>query len=622
MNAFPKAVRQVFQGAAKASRTFPAAVINALAFTVVAMVRIYLDWPEQEAYEFLLNCLSWSFALGAIFSLAVLTLAYSRLQRTGKVLFANSFGVAASLVTFCVLSLWGGSEAGVYGVRTVSDLAAARVVVGMLISILAFLVLAGVPKERPDFARAFFMTHKAFFLALLYGAVIMGGLSGVAGAVQALLYHGMSSKVYQDLGALTGFVAFTIFLGYFPDFRGDGQEERREIAQKQPRFIEILLGYILVPILLALTAVLLIWAGKTVATGSWPNFEQLFRIAGAYAAGGIWLHVMVTHHASRLAGFFRRAYPIATFLILAFELWAVVLQLNQSGLKTAEYFFLLVWIFTGVSSALLLIRKERAHLIMAALLCVLSIFAVLPGVGYQVLPVNVQVNRLEKLLESNGMLEEQKLIPAKTEPSRADQEAITDAVFFLSDTRDAKLPSWFDRELSDNTVFKEKLGFDQCWPDSQQGGSNAYFGGNYGTYLTLPSGALDISGYRWLIQTPEDIGKGTAQSVTVQGERGSYRMAWAADTLTGIPSLKITLEGQEILQQDMGAYLRQLEAKYPPSGSGDRQASLADLSLKLECPQVSVLLVFRNVNINVDVQRGTTNYWMSLSALYLSENPA
>src|SRR5665648_405611 len=69
----------------------------------------------------------------------------------------------------------------------VSALSIARVSMVMLVSYLTFVVLAGVQAEnnhmseakeknlkvKYDFAKSFFMSHKAFFIALIYGAVMM-----------------------------------------------------------------------------------------------------------------------------------------------------------------------------------------------------------------------------------------------------------------------------------------------------------------------------------------------------------------------------------------------------------------------------------------------------------------
>lgn len=615
MNALIRSVSHVLKNAAKAFRTFPVTIGCALLFAAVAVVRIELDWPEQESYTLLLDSLHWALALGAAVSLAAATFAYSRSDGAWALPAANLLGILSAAAAFALLYLFGGSsfDRGASQVLRLSHLAAARAGTAITVAFLAFIVLAGCPAQHSDFARSFFMTHKAFFIALLYGLVLMGGLSGVAGAVQALLYRDMSGKVYQHIGVLAGFIGFTVFVGYFPDFRKGQTDERREIAQRQPRFIEILLGVIAIPIMLALTAVLLAWAGKTVITGSWPTFSQLFGIAASFAAGGVWLHVMVTHYKSALAVFYRKAYPAAALVILAFEAWALLRQLRQTGLKTAEYFFFLLWLAAAAAAVLLLLKKPWTHKAIVSVVCALCVFSVLPVVGYSALPVAAQTNRLERLLLGEGMLEDGRLKPAAEEPPKDVRDSVTDAVLFLAYAEDARLPAWFSKELADGGVFKAKLGFEQSWPGWEGGG--AYLS----TYLTLPNSAADIGDYRWSAVFPE-IGNGAAQ-VSVSGDRGTYLVSWRTDGATGIATLRIELDGRVILEQDTAAYIERISEKYPPGTTPSRAAGPEDMSLALESPEMDALLLFDSVSISVDTRQNATHSWLHLNTLYLRENP-
>ena len=617
MNFFTREIPQISKGAVKAFKTFPAAIASALGFAIVTMIRIQLDWPEQETYNFLFNCLHWAFSLGAVFSLAAITAAQSRYEEARAFTTANLLGAAVVATTFIMLYFFGGTDPALEASRfaRVSGLAASRVGVAIQVSFIAFIILAGYPKDQSDFARSLFMTQKAFFIALIYGAVLMGGTSGVAGAVQALIYRDMSWKVYAYIATLVGFLTFTIFVGYFPDFCKGRIDQKRETAQKQPQFVEILFEYIMIPIALALTAVLLVWAGKTVASGMEASFVRLSSIATSYAVCGIWLHIMVTHKESGLAKFYRKIYPFAALVILAFEAWALLVQLGKSGLKTTEYSFILIWIIAVVAAVLLIRLKARAHTAIAILTCSLAVFSVMPAVGYHALPVKAQVGRLEKLLVSQGMLEGDKLVPAASEPEREVRESITDAVVYLAGAENAKLPAWFDRRLRERSVFKTKLGFEQTWPEPEyEPGRVEYMR----THLTLQPGAVDISSYSWAVDLQEEKGEAF---VTIEGDKGVYSIDWITDFQTGIPTLKIELDDRVILEEDMNAYIDRIAEAFPPGQPERIEADLKDMSLQLETPEVDVLLVFSNIQINVDPRRDTINYWLDLRALYLNEKP-
>lgn len=621
MNAFLGKIIKLSTDALNAFKKFPAAMLSALAFAVVTIIRINLDWPQQEPYNFLFNCLHLSLALGAIFSLAAITAAQTLYSKRKAFLLANLLGILAAVVTFLALYYFGGTDpvSTGYRYRVVSRLAAARVSAAMLVSFLLFVMLAGYPKDQSDFARSSFMTLKAFFVALIYGGTIMAGLSGVAGAVQALLYNAMSEKVYMYIGTLSGFLAFAIFVGYFPDFRRGVVDPRRQEAQQQPRFVAVLFSSIMVPIMTALTVVLLIWTVKSLVTGVAVPFSRLSSIATSYAIGGIWLHIMVTHHESNLAQFYRRFYPYAALVILAFEARALWIQLSASGLKTAEYWFIIIWILAVAGAVWLIVKKDKAHQPIVVLACVLAIFSVFPVIGYHALPVAFQVNRLQNLLVSQGMLKDGKLVPAATEPELSVRESITDAVVFLAASQDVELPSWFDRDLAYNETFKAKLGFEQTWPKPE----TPDIGGDYmATILHRPAGAVDISAYRWAVSSQENYGI-EQNPVTINGDRGSYRIYWNIDPAYGIPTLRITLNDKEILNEDMNSYIDRIAGKYPPGRGVQPQVGNAeDMILKLETPEVKVLLVFNDIEISVDPRDDIIRHSLNLDALYLQEKPS
>ena len=617
-NTFARSIAEVFKGAAEAFKTFPAAILCAALFAVVTIIRIKLDWPEQEAYNFLFNCLHWALALGALLSLAAITTVKTLFDTMKTFLIANALGIFAAIVAFIALFFWGEAEPAYEGARyaVVSRLAGMRVTMGMVVSFLVFVFMGGYLQDRSDFARSFFMSHKAFFIAMIYGAVIMSGLSGVAGAVEALLYNAMSSKVYMYLGTLSGFIGFTIFIGYFPDFSKRVLDEQREIAQKQPRFIEVLFGYIMVPIVLALTLVLLLWAVKTIVGGMSAAFIRLSAIATAYAAGGIWLHIMLTHHEAGLARIFRRIYPIAALVILAFEAWALFIQLGKYGLKLTEYSFALIWISAVVSVILLLILQKKAHPIIAAIVCFAAIFAVLPGIGYHALPVSVQVNRLENVLLDQGMLVDGKLSPAKKMPDTEIRQSITDAVNFLAYAEGAKLPDWLDPELGRNhESFKKTFGFEQTWPERDpEYPTDPYLA----TSLTLPSSAVDISNYTWAVSPPDSYGK-SDNYASFEGKLGSYRIYWQVNESRAVPIIKVILDERVILEENMNSYIDRITAKYPPGQEKGYKATLEDMSLAFSTPEVDIMLIFNNINIGLDAERDMIDYWFALNTIYIKE---
>ena len=139
-----------------------------------------------------------------------------------------------------------------------------------------------------------------------------------------------------------------------------------------------------------------------------------------------------------------------------------------------------------------------------------------------------------------------------------------------------------------------------------------------GTSLYLESGAIDISGYRWVLSLQDDYQKGN-EYVTLDGDKGTYRVYWTIKSQDGIPTLKIVMGDKVILEEDMNAYLDRITVAYPPGRSEPYAAQLDDMSLKYETGEVSVMIVFRNVDIYVNTRDDIINYGFNLDAVYMNE---
>ncbi|NLT39299.1 MAG: DUF4153 domain-containing protein [Clostridiales bacterium] len=614
MNPFFRSVFRVSKGALGAYVCFPTAILCALCFAGIAMVRVQLDWERQESLNYLLNCMHWALAFGATFSLAAVAAARSLSGKKGASTAANILGGPAAVIVFLLLYFFGAEPEGT-GLKQLSSLSSARCAAAVFVSLTAFVIFAQDRREGDGFAPALFMTIKAFFIALVYGLVICGGASGIAAAVQSLIYRDMSEKVYLHIAIISCFIAFSVFAGYFPDFADDPENEKRIQAKKQPRAVEVLFNYILVPIVLVMTVVLFIWAGKTVAGGMKIKLVQLSAIAASYTIGGLWLAAMVDGSTLKPGVFYRRVYPAASLVILAFEAWAVIGSLVDTGLKTEEYIFILIWIVAAAGALLLLFLRSKAHTVIALTVCFLAVVSVLPGIGYQALPVAFQSKRLEALLLERGILENGRITPLESEPPEKFRADVTDAVLFLAGSRSARLPDWFDEDLAEIGAFRDAFGFGMTWEGSDPGAEIQYARID----LVLKPGAVDIRDYSWAFNPKEtyEEGRGAAE---FSGENGTYRVFWSV-LQNGVPSIRIELDGQTIYEDDLNAYLAGLASEYfeGTENGGLIEAPPEDMSCTVETDRLKLLLVFKYIGVSKGAAEDTIWYSLDLGAAFAIE---
>lgn len=604
MSSIIKSVSGVLSGAGRAAKAYPAAVGCAVAFALIYILQIQFDLSD---YRFIINCMLWALALGAIAGMAAVAAAQTYTKAKNASLAANLIALAIALATFALLYLSGNAD------RELTERVVMRVAAAIFVSLVAFVVIAGKPSDETDFPRAMFMTHKSYFIALLYGLVALGGASGVAAAVEGLIYPDMSDKVYAYISTLSFLLAFLLFVGYFPPLRAGADPERRKRAQYEPRFIEVLFCYILIPIMLALTVVLLIWAVLNVFGVTKSNFEQLAATSAMYTIGGLWLHAMTSQSENGATQIYRAVYPVTALVILAFEAWAVIMRLTVTGLKDTEYIFILIWILAAVGSILLLTmrgeRRSAAHRRLAVVACALAVFAVLPGVGFYDLPVRAQTMRLESLLVREGMLVDGKLIPATVVPDEKTRAAITDAVDFLVYS-DGDIPGWLDVSYSQGEVFREKFGFDKLW--IYDDGTTSESDKSRSVYLYAEPGAVSIGGYEWAVMLNA---RQTATPFTTQ--RGEYTVEWITTNGDSIPMLKVSLNNTPIIEMKLDSFVGYLIEKYPP-GTENEVVKQSELSVPVEGGGISALLTFSEVSIT-ELNSGERSVWMTPSQLFARE---
>ncbi len=619
MGTFRETTKRILLSSGRTFRSFPVVMGNAALMTIVAIVKIAVDWTILQPYDFLISCVQLALAVGAAFGLAAITFGQSRLQTKRSFVLANLLGILVTMVAFLLMYFVGGREGTPYpGATTtglfLSNITQARAAVFIFLCFLAFLLVAAKTEDSFDFASAVFMSMKAFFIALLYGLVVFGGTAAIFGAVRALLYAELSFKILGYLGALSVFFAFAIYIGYFPDFRLGSKDPQREVAQKQPRFITVLFEYILIPIFLALTLVLLLWALRTVIVGVDLPFLNLYSIATGYAVGGLLLHILVTHGTSPTAKFYRKVFPATVLLILLFELWALVISIRQHGLQTEEYVFLVIWLVTLVSAILLLFKQAKAHRPMVYVVAILSVIAVLPVVGFHQLPYNQQLNRLETLLQAENMLQNEKIVPAAEPPALATREAITNAVDFLIYSDNPTAPTWLDKDALRRGSFRQIFGFDKTYPgQTEPGGQDMKY-----TSLQIRPRAIDISAYQWEIAALSSYDK-TLEPIQFTGAKGAYIFTWSQDSDTTLPLLTVNLNGRVIMRQDFRTFVDLVLEKFPLGAQTFAPPTEADLTFEVETAEIQLTFIFRSVYVSYTTSTGEWSYTLEPLAVYMNE---
>lgn len=558
---------------------YPMVIIGAFLFMMITIIRIQVE-IEEEQVRFLYDCMQMSLAAGISFSL--FSTAYLK-KKVQAVKYGHIMTVIVLILAFVLLYFFSRGDVKDYYRLRVTDIAGARLFVWILICQIGFIVFL----KKRSFGEALFIFMKSMVIAFVYGAVLMSGTTGVAGAVQGLLYNDMSEKVYMHLSAIVSFMTFTIFIGNFPDL--DGSVQDYTASANKPKAVEILLTYIVIPIILSLSMVLLLWIGKAIFLGEWPSFNIVMGIVTSYIFFGVWLYLLVADDSSGLTVNYRKIYPVISLLILIFGLWSFVRHLSNDGFRNQEYFFSLLLLIGITIMLLILIKKESSQDWIPILLVVVMMFSIGPKVGYHQLPVGIEIDRLEGILREEGMFENQ-IISEKSSISDEMKIQITQSVQYISNARDAKLPSWFDRDFDDNSRFKEVFGFEKTW-------SNRDFKYNDYVYLHLTGDSHDISDYDYAVYME-------GQEALLKTDQHDYKFVWYHDS----KSLELYQDDELILEETMDEYFEGLR--------DELEGTSEVMSHKINRDNLEIMLVFKYVNISLGEE---VDIYSEIKVIYFKE---
>ncbi len=586
MHPFLRAVTRPLQGAVRAVSLYPAAMLSALLLAITASIRVDQDLSAQA--EHLFSSLQLSLFPITALGMAVAVFVIWQHGQTLRFWLANSLLIPIATALF--LLVWLGPD-------PLPNMTIARLVVASGILLFAFILLTGRQPVPLNSSSAFFLLIKAAAVAALYAVTILLGLFFVAFAVETLLLPSLSEKIYMHIAIWSAMVWFGLFLGYLPVFgpgRDDGEIRR---VSAIPRFIEILFAYVLIPLMALITVVLLIWVLQIILTRDWPAFTRLSTILSIYTLTGIWLSLMVRNLNAATVRLYRKLFPAAALIFPAFVTWALILQLQDHGMKTAEYFVALMIIFSMVSAVLLLRVSHRKDRLIIGFVMLLMTVMILPFTSFLDLPAAWQAARLKNILSDQEMLRDDQITPANQTLPLETRESITDITHFLLQEEESRKPRWFTRSLTDQGQFTQVMGFDPVYGDSQPGPATP----DKERYLLLRLSAEPISlpDVQTVIPVlPYGSGSPDDRQLTFSAEGGDYTI-WLGDDRP-IPTPELVVERPDGQKQNipLAPFFSEL-ADAQPVGSGwqDQALPAGQMIMRTDIGAINLMVLFSEIQI-------------------------
>ncbi|MHC1723842.1 MAG: DUF4153 domain-containing protein [Aminipila sp.] len=357
-------------------------------------------------------------------------------------------------------------------------------------------------RSRISFNESFMVVFKAFFNSAFYSAVIYGGCSLIILAIDTLIVD-VSYKAYPHTANII-FMLFTplFFLSLIPVYPGRknkdldlGQpSEKDEVINKAafcPKFLEILVSYIIIPLTAVFTVILILYIVLNIRGEFWTN-NLLEPMLVSYTIVVILIYILASRLENRFAALFRRVFPKVLIPIVLFQITSSILSTGDTGVTHTRYFVILFGIFAVFAGIVMSSLPVRKNGIIAVLLIIFSAVSITPPVDAFTISRISQEKMLQSILIQNEMLKNNTIRP-NGNISDNDKRKIVSFVEYLSMMEYTDNIKWFPDDFTIYEDFYNTFGFyEYDIPDKENRAVNVFLN---------PMTPIDIAGYDVLTRT-------------------------------------------------------------------------------------------------------------------------
>ncbi|MFA9464900.1 MAG: hypothetical protein ACERKN_11495 [Velocimicrobium sp.] len=446
-------------------------------------------------------------------------------------------------------------------------------------------------QNRISFNESFMIAFKAFFHAIFYAVIIFSGCSLIIMAIDSLIVP-VNAKAYLHIANLV-FVLFAplFFLSRIPAYPGkdgdginleknDKKDKEIERAASCPKFLEVLISYILIPIESGFSVILLLYIIRSISGDFWTN-NRMEPMLISYAISIIFLYILSSRINNKFSVFFRLIFPKILICIVILQITSSVIQAYKFGIIYSRYFAILFGIFAILSGLVMSIAPVQKNNLIAIMLIVVSLVSILPPIDAFTISQYSQKTRLKLVLEQNGMLNDNTIIPNES-IEEADKEKIISSVEYLTRMDCTNQIVWMPENFKRYDDFYNTFGFNESDLSQKNDWSNVFLKDS------LP---IDIAGYDILVHTYSnnmeskicDIHKGKNTYTLKNQTKENMRLIILVDE-----------SNQELIRFN----LNDIFSKYQKFSNEKTELSMDEASFSIENEEAKLMIVVQNATSN------------------------
>lgn len=470
-----------------------------------------------------------------------------------------------------------------------------RTSVALFALLIAFMWVP-VIKNRNSFNDSFMIVFKSFFNSLLFSGVIMGGISIIITAIDQLLFQ-VDEKAYSHTANIV-FIVFApmYFLSLIPIYPGaidksmaqeiiESKEEKINKTAYCPKFLEILISNIIIPLLSVFTIILIIYIIRNIGGKFWTD-NLLEPMLVAYSITVILLYILASRLENRFAVFFRRVFPKVLVPIVIFQIVSSVLSLGGTGVTHTRYYVILFGIFAAASGVVLSIVPVKKNGIIAAMLIVVALISIVPPMDAFTISRTSQTERLEDVLMRNNMLDNNIIKPDASIPEE-DKYTIVKTFDYLRMMEYTDRFEWLPDDFDRYNDFYKIFGFNEY---EIPGDINRYV--YLGLEQQLP---IDIKGYDTFVHFSINMpGNNTTDKIC---EIAEPDRRYTLNKHTAEEQCDIFLSGED-KRELISFSTREIFDKFYNYNTGKGSITPEEATFSKENESAKITIIVQNINID------------------------
>lgn len=432
------------KGISVAGFRFPMTVISLLVVAGVIFREIGID----EALPLIFEKLIYTFVVGTVLGITV-QFAVERFQKLYEKRGLAYGGVLLLLVGYFLILM------------PASEISDEIIVRSFMIAFALICMVLWIPSYRSEvnFNLVALIHFKSFFTSLFYSGVLTAGITAIIGAVDILLFEVNSDTYLYILTVIWVVFAPVYYLSLLPKFNSESIRDQHimERVRSYPKFLAILISNIAIPLISTYTLVLMAYFLKILFTLTWPS-GQVGPMVLIYSIAGLLIFVLSSPLENRFTLFYRKLFPKMLIPVVIMQLISVGIRLNSYGVTESRYYMIIFGIFSLIVGVILSFSRVLKNERIALLATVFIIISIIPPFDAFTVSRYSQINRIESILEDEGMLVDGKIIK-KEDASDYTKIETTSILYYLQRSGSLKYIDWLPQGFTVYNDLEDIFGF-------------------------------------------------------------------------------------------------------------------------------------------------------------------